>query len=88
MRIVQNAEKNWTGHSQAQNEKESDTMGFVSRKYIREKWNSAKRDIEGYLSIHDENISDKIPEDEVKACIDNIQYQFKNILDELKKYDL
>lgn len=63
-------------------------MGYVSRKYIREKWNSAKRDIEDYLAINDENISDKISSDEVMNCIDNLKHQFKNIIDELEKHNL
>lgn len=63
-------------------------MGFVSRKYIREKWNSAKRDIDDYLAVNNETLPDQISKEEVENCIDNIKYQFKNIINELEKYNL
>ena len=61
-------------------------MGHVSRQYLREKWNSAKRDMEGFLQINNEEIPDRIPEKDVNACIENIKHQFTVIMAELDKY--
>lgn len=63
-------------------------MGFVSRQYIREKWNRAKYDMEEYLSINDETASDQISKEQVSKCISNIRQQFQSIINELEKCDL
>lgn len=61
-------------------------MAHVSRQYLREKWNSIKRDMEGYLQVNNEDIPDGIAPDDVKACIGNIEHQFDVIKAELEKY--
>lgn len=61
-------------------------MGHVSRQYLREKWNSAKRDMEDFLQVNNEELPDGIFSNDVNACIGNIEHQFAVIISELKKY--
>lgn len=61
-------------------------MGHVSRQYLREKWNSAKHDMESFLQINNEELPDGISSNDVNTCIRNIEHQFTIIMSELKKY--
>lgn len=61
-------------------------MGFVSRSYIREKWNSLKWDMEKYLDILNEEAPDKIEEKDIEKVLPNINDKFDSIINELKNY--
>ena len=58
-------------------------MGYCSKKYLREKWNRIKFDMESVLDIQNEQIDSISPED-IKRTLPNIQEATESILEELK----
>lgn len=58
-------------------------MAYVSRKYLREKYQKLKYDMENTLNVLDEEAEDKINEEDVRRTYSNIKDSLLSILDEL-----
>lgn len=61
-------------------------MGHVSRRYLKEKWDSAKRDIESFLEIDNEELPDAVDVKDVEKCFYNVKEKLTAVLTELEKY--
>lgn len=61
-------------------------MGYISRKYLKEKWESAKLDMENFLSVLDDNLSDCIDEDDVSRVYFNIKDNLEACIKELENF--
>ena len=57
-------------------------MGYVSRRYLREKWSSVKWDIEKVLKVDDASIGDEISKEDIERCYE-LQDNLQAILNEL-----
>lgn len=60
-------------------------MAYRSRRYIAEKYNRLKFDIEDYLDVFNEDKKDKLTDEEVRAVKDNVIDSMKAIIKELEK---
>jgi len=58
---------------------------YYSRSYIKDKWDSLKRDMEGVLDINNEELEDPIPEDTIKKVKGNIIDKMTAIIEEIGK---
>lgn len=57
---------------------------IVSRRYLKEKWNRAKSDIEQVLDIYNDELPDLIDQDDLDRVIYNIRDSLNAILNELR----
>lgn len=55
---------------------------YISKRYLREKWEKLKWDMERTLNIYDTQ-SDRVDNDRVKDCKEDIKLMCKSILTEL-----
>lgn len=60
-------------------------MGYVSRKYLREKYTKLKSDMENVLQILDEDLSDSVDNDDVKRVFYTVEDSSQSIISELLK---
>lgn len=60
-------------------------MGYVSRKYLREKYTKLKNDMENVLQILDEDLSDSVDNDDVKRVFYTVEDSSQSIINELLK---
>ena len=57
--------------------------GYVSRNYLREYYSKIKYDMENCLQVLDDSLPDKIDNEDVKRCFNNIENSSEAILNEL-----
>lgn len=60
-------------------------MAYYSRGYLAEKWTQAKRSMEDYLRILDQNEPDQIEEKKVERVAWSIEDALESIILELNK---
>lgn len=60
-------------------------MGYVSRRYLREKYNKLKTDMEIFLKVLDEDSKDSIDNEDVKKVFYTIEDSSQSIINELLK---
>lgn len=60
-------------------------MAYRSRRYIAEKYKNLKFDIENYLDVFNEDLDDKLTDEEVRAVKNNIVDNMKAMMKELEK---
>lgn len=61
-------------------------MAYRSRRYIAEKYEPIKYDIESYLDVFNKEIRDKLTDEEVEKVKGNIIENMKAIIKELEKW--
>ena len=59
-------------------------MAYISKRYLKEKFEKAKWDMEHVLKIND-TAEDKIPAEKANEVVREIEYCFNAMLKELKK---
>ena len=60
-------------------------MAYVSRRYLRSKYESLKWDLEKVLRVLDDDLTDEIDLEDVRRVFPNIQDKCNAILNELNK---
>ena len=63
-------------------------MGYISRNYIKEKYLKLKYDMENFLCVLDDDLPDKIDEENALKAINNVKDNYQSIIEELNKAKL
>ena len=58
-------------------------MGYCSRKYLKEKWDKVKWDMESILKVEDENQPKEVDPDDICRVICNVRDNMEAIIKEL-----
>lgn len=58
---------------------------YYSRRYLKEKYQSVKSDLEDYLEIFNDDLGDRIEPELVQNVKNSITYKLESILHELNK---